>query len=326
MRPLKDWLEGRQIAVYFAAVAAGVVLAFLVTGTEGLLHVLDPALGFMLFVTFLQVPLAQLGQALKRYRFLAALMTANFVAIPCLVGLLLLAVPDDPLVVLGVLLVLLTPCIDYVVTFSRLGGADARLLLAATPALLIAQMALLPLYLGIFLDQEAAALVRPGPFLQAFLYLIVIPLVLAGLVQAWAARSGAGRRVNAALDLLPVPATALVLLMIAAGVVPELGQAWRAALPVVPVYLAFAALAPLLGWAVARAFRLEAPAGRAVAFSAGTRNSLVVLPLALAVPGAIPVLPAVIVTQTMVELLAELAFIRAIPRLGRSRSEGPNGT
>src|SRR5256885_9866152 len=50
---------------------------------------------------------------------------------------------------------------------------------------------------------------------------------------------------------------------------------------------------------VARAFRLPAASGRAVAFSAGTRNSLVVLPLALAVPGAIPVLPAVIVTQTL---------------------------
>ena len=55
----------------------------------------------------------------------------------------------------------------------------------------------------------------------------------------------------------------------------------------------------------------------AVAFSAGTRNSLVVLPLALVVPGAIPLVPAIIVTQTLIELLAELAYIRIIPRLGR---------
>ena len=63
-----------------------------------------------------------------------------------------------------------------------------------------------------------------------------------------------------------------------------------------PVYIAFALAAPLIGWGVSRLFRLDAPAGRAVAFSAGTRNSLVVLPLALVVPGAIPILPAVIVT------------------------------
>lgn len=47
---------------------------------------------------------------------------------------------------------------------------------------------------------------------------------------------------------------------------------------------------------------LDAPAGRAIAFSAATRNSLVVLPLAFAVPGAMPLLPAIVVAQTMVEL------------------------
>jgi ACR3 family arsenite efflux pump ArsB len=53
-----------------------------------------------------------------------------------------------------------------------------------------------------------------------------------------------------------------------------------------------------------------------VAFSGATRNSLVVLPLALAVPGAIPLLPAVIVTQTLVELVASLVYIRVMPCLG----------
>lgn len=85
----------------------------------------------------------------------------------------------------------------------------------------------------------------------------------------------------------------------------------------IPLYLVFAVVAPLIGWTVARLFRLEAPAGRALAFSAATRNSLVVLPLALAVPGAIPLLPAVIVAQTIVELASELMYIRWIPRLGR---------
>jgi ACR3 family arsenite transporter len=56
-----------------------------------------------------------------------------------------------------------------------------------------------------------------------------------------------------------------------------------------------------------------------VAFSAGTRNSLVVLPLALVVPGAIPILPAVIVTQTLVELVAELVYVRWLAQFGKKR-------
>mgnify|MGYP007128966020 FL=1 len=148
------------------------------------------------------------------------------------------------------------------------------------------------------------------------MWLIAIPLVLAALVQLWAARSGAGQRVAAGLGLLPVPATALVLFVVVAAMVPQLGAAIEPALRVIPLYVAFAVVAPLIGWTVARLWRLDAPAGRAVAFSAGTRNSLVVLPLALAVPGAIPVLPAIIVTQTMVELVASVIYMRLIPRLG----------
>jgi len=73
-----------------------------------------------------------------------------------LVALLVQLLPDEPLIRLGVLMVLLTPCIDYVVTFSHLGKADAKLLLASTPALLIVQMLLLPVYLKLLLGDAAA--------------------------------------------------------------------------------------------------------------------------------------------------------------------------
>lgn len=271
----------------------------------------------MLFVTFLQVPLAALGQALRDMRFLGALLIANFVVVPLLVAGLVQFAPAEPLVVLGVLIVLLCPCIDYVVTFSHLGRADARLLLAATPALLIAQMLLLPVYLRIFLGEGADGIVQAGPFLHAFLWLILVPLALAAVCQIWARRQSAGEGVTSALGLFPVPATAFVLLIVTAAVLPQLNAALPAVLRVLPIYVGFAAIAPLAGWFVARGFRLDAEAGRAVAFSAGTRNSLVVLPLAFAVPGAIPIVPAIIVAQTLIELLAQPAFIRGLPRLGR---------
>ena len=316
MSNLTRHLERHQIIIYFGAVVGAAVAAVLVPGTGVLERAINPALALMLFVTFLQVPLADLGRAFTRIRFLAPLLVTNFMVVPLLVAVLIRFAPSEPLVKLGVLLVLLTPCIDYVVTFAHLGRADARLLLASTPALLIVQMVLLPVYLRVFLGDAAADLVQAGPFIHAFFWLITIPLALAALVQSWAARSRAGARVAAGLGLLPVPATALVLFVVVAAVVPQIGVASDAALRVIPIYIAFAVAAPALGWLIARLFRLDAAAGRSVAFSAGTRNSLVVLPLALAVPGAIPVLPAIIVTQTMVELLGELVYMRVMPKLG----------
>ncbi len=316
---LRDRLENHQVFIYFAVVVLAGLCAALLPGTEALEGAINPALALMLFVTFLQVPLAELRHAFTRLRFLGALLSANFVFVPLLVAGLAAFLPHDPMLTLGVLLVLLTPCIDYVVTFSHIGRADARLLLAATPALLIAQLLLLPVYLSLFLGKAAAELVQLGPFLEAFVWLIAAPLALVVLTQRWAARSPVGARLAGRLGLLPVPATALVLFIVVVSVTPQLGAARDAALRAAPLYVAFAVLAPLIGWGVARLARLDAPAGRALAFSSATRNSLVVLPLALAVPGGMPVLPAVIVTQTLVELLSSLVYMRVMPKLGANR-------
>lgn len=323
MSHLRDALEAHQVAIYFGAVIAAAVVGFLVPAATVLEGGINPALAVMLFATFLQVPLADLGRAMARVRFIAVLLVANFIIVPCLVLILMQFLPPDPLIRLGVLLVLLAPCIDYVVTFSHIGRADARLLLAATPMLLLLQMLLLPLYLGLFLGNDAAELVRAGPFLHAFIWLIAVPLTLAAGVQFAAARSASMEKGSAVLGLLPVPATAIVLFVVVAAVMPQLGLALGGAMQVLPIYVAYAVIAPLIGWSVARLARLDAPAGRAVAFSAATRNSLVVLPLGFVVPGAVPLLPAIIVTQTLVELLASLAYMRLIPKLGTTLQQEP---
>lgn len=318
MTTLRDTFEGQQVKIYFAAIGVAVVVALAVPGTTVFEVGINPALAFMLFVTFLQVPLPELGRAFARVRFLAALLVTNFVVVPLLVAGLIQFLPSNPMLRLGVLMVLLTPCIDYVVTFAHLGRADAKVLLASTPALLIAQMALLPVYLTVFLGEDAATFVQIGPFVHAFVWLIAVPLILAAAVQFWSGRSHVGQRATEGLGLMPVPATALVLFVVIVAVLPQLGPAWNDALRVVPVYIAFAVAAPLIGWAVGRLFRLDTPTCRTLAFSAATRNSLVVLPLAFAVPGAVPLLPAVIVTQTLVELVSELIYVRLVPKLGTS--------
>jgi ACR3 family arsenite efflux pump ArsB len=65
-------------------------------------------------------------------------MVGNFVAVPLLVAVLVQFLPAEPLLIIAVLFVVLTPCVDYVVTFSHLGRSDAKSLLAATPLLLLA--------------------------------------------------------------------------------------------------------------------------------------------------------------------------------------------
>src|SRR5690606_9910525 len=127
--PMRHYFERFQILIYFATICVAGVFSVWVPSAVRLASAISPALAVMLFVTFLQVPITRIRRALPDRRFLGALLIANFVAIPLLVSVLIPLVGENTLLRLGVLMVLLTPCIDYGGTFSHIGRADARLLL-----------------------------------------------------------------------------------------------------------------------------------------------------------------------------------------------------
>ncbi|MFG2683083.1 arsenic resistance protein [Streptomyces sp. NPDC048392] len=309
-------MEHHQVANYLGAMAAGGLLGWMAPGLgPGLEHAINPVLGALLFVTFLQVPAAELRRSMRDGRFLSAAVVVNFVVVPLVVAAMFVFLPADQAVRLGVLLVLLCPCVDYVIVFSGLAGGSSRRLLAATPVLLVAQMLLLPGFLYLFMGSELADIVEIGPFVEAFIVLIVIPLALAWGLQAWAARRPAGQKVSDAATTTMVPLMAATLLVVVASQVPKLGDRLADVAVVVPFYAAFLVVMAFAGKTVARLFRLDPPASRAIVFTGSTRNSLVVLPLALALPGDLAVAAVVVVTQTLVEVLGMVAYVRIVPRL-----------
>ncbi len=193
MRRLVTWWDRHQVALYLAAILLGVVIGVFVPGAAATFAVAtNPVLGLLLFATFLGVPLIEVGRSFRDLRFLGTVLVVNFVVVPIVAFGLSRFVADDRGLLIGVLLVLLTPCVDYVIVFTGLaGGARARLL-AATPLLMLLQIVLLPVYLLLFAGSEAVEYVQLGPFLEAFVLLIVLPLAAASLVQVFARRHRAG--------------------------------------------------------------------------------------------------------------------------------------
>ena len=321
-RHIVDAMDRHQVPIYIAAIAAGAAAGASAPGTtESFSVAMNPALAALLYVTFLQVPIASLAEAARDTRFISALLIANFVVVPLLVAGLLPLLPDDDAVKIGVLLVLLCPCVDYVVVFTGLAGGDAARLVAATPLLLLAQMALLPLYLRIFLGDDITDVLDVRPFVEAFVIIIVVPLLLAWLTQ-WAVSTDEHRAVARGWDRWPqaaaatmVPLMVLVLLVVTASQVPHIDGRVGDVARVVPVYAVFLAAMIFLGAALARLWRLPASRARAVAFSGATRNSLVVMPLAIALPAGMEITAAVIVAQTLVEVVGMAICVRAVPAL-----------
>ncbi|WP_449043998.1 arsenic resistance protein [Paracoccus versutus] len=313
--PSKDTLERNQVWVYLAAIIIGLVFG---GGVPALAQTLEallwPALAVLLYTTFTQVRLGQLPAAFRDVRFVSAALIGNFAVLPLLICGVLLLVPDDPAIRLGLLLVLLVPCTDWFITFAHQAGGDLRRAIAITPALLVAQMILLPLYLWLFMGADFMVIVSAGRMVTVFGIVIVLPLVAAFATERWAGEAPARIATIERLGWFPVPLLAFVLFLIAAsqveavmGSIPLLGDIFVAC-------IVFLIGGTMIGLAIGKAFGLPVGQARTLVFTLTTRNSFVVLPFALALPAAWEMAAIAIVFQSLIELFGMLALLWLVPR------------
>lgn len=308
-------MERHQSWIYLCAILAGLGSGSVFPASAAHLEVLLwPTLGCLLYATFTQVPLTRLPGAFSDWRFMGALLTGNFLLIPALVWLLLVPFSLEAPVRLGVLLVLLVPCTDWFISFVYLGKGDSARAIAATPIMLLLQLIALPAYLWLFMGDVLLDINVGNHLLTAFAGLILLPLILAWVTEGVAYRSRAGGTFVQWLGWLPVPLLAVVVFIIAASQVTTVGALLGVLWQVVLVYLLYLVMTLFLGKWLGRLFRLSPPAARTLTFSLGTRNSFVVLPLALALPAAWEATVVVIVVQSLVELFGMTAWVTLVPR------------
>ena len=319
--PLVGWLERHQIPLYLAALVVGGLLGTAVpAAADPMERAINPALALLLYATFLAVPLTAIARSWRDVRFVTAAVVLNFAVVPAVVFALTRFVASDTAVLVGTLLVLLAPCIDYVIVFTRIAGGAHERLLAVAPLLMILQMVLLPVYLLVFVGSDLADIIEAGPFIEALVVLIVIPLAAAAFTQALARRNTVGERIMDLAEAAMVPLMMLVLGLVVGSQIGEVRAEASSLIGVAAIYAAFLVVMAVLGPGLARLFRLDVASSRALTFTGATRNSLVVLPLALALPDRYELAAAVVVTQTLVELIGMVTYVRVVPRLIPSRT------
>lgn len=312
-------LERRQVWIYLAAIAAGLLLGYVQPAVgpsfEALLW---PALALLLYASFVQVPLLHLREAFLDHRFAGLAMIGNFILVPLLVWGLVQWLPPDPVLQLGVLLVLLAPCTDWFITFSQLGGGDVPRAIALSPLNLLLQLLLLPVYLGLMLGTELTAALSPADVWPALL-VVLVPLILAGVSERWIEARPERAALRERLAWWPVPLLALVVFLIAGAQIGAVAHALDSLITVLPLFVVYLLAAALLAKALAWAGNLPVAQGRTLAFGFGTRNSFVVLPFALTLPAGWEATAVVIVAQSLVELFGMVFYLGWLPRLFRSR-------
>lgn len=313
---MRDKIEHNQVNIYAVTIIIAVAIGLIFPDVHILNNALPLALGILMYSMFLQIPFADLKASFSNRKFMAALLISNYIVVPLLVFLLIQFLPNQPAIIFAVLLVLLTPCIDYVIVFTQIGKGDAKLMLASTPLLFITQIQLLPVYIWLMIGKGFLASLSILPFVESFLFLIVIPFIAAILVQTFSAKNTMLNLTHQISNWLPVPFMAIVLFIIIASQITPIALHYEQIIQVVPIYIAFMVLMFPLNFLVGKLFKLKSESKRTLIFSAGTRNSLAVLPFALALPeDMILITTSIIVTQTIVELIGELVYVKLTPKI-----------
>ena len=309
-------LEQHQVWIYLVAILAGLLVGMAAPYVAPTFDtLLWPILAALLYTTFVQIPLLHARRAMRDIRFVFAIFLGNFVLIPILVWLSLNLLPDDPALQLGVLLVLLVPCTDWFIAFSQLGHGSTARAIAITPFNLFLQLLLLPGYLWLMLPAaEFSTPINTIETLPAAVALIGVPLVAALITQRWVDAQQKRQALMERLGWWPVPLLSLVVFLIAGAQADTVLDAGPLMLTVLPLFVGFLLAAALVARGLAVWLKLPTDAGRTLAFSLGTRNSFVVLPLAVALPAGWETTVVVIVFQSLVELFGMAFYLWWLPR------------
>ena len=311
-------LEKYQVVIYVAAIISGLFWGKNFPGFNLIFEaLLWPVLGLLLYTTFTQISLSKIKHAFFHdRRFIYTALAGNFVLIPLIVLSFITFLPDHPPIQLGVALVLLVPCTDWFITFTQLGRGDTERAIAFSPLSLLFQIMLLPAYLFLFFGHELTLFLATNKMITAFAGIIILPLIIARLTEKWADNKPDSRKkVISRLGWLPVPLLAAVIFMIAASQSHVLaGAGFLLAYPAI-CFLIFLPAAAILASALARVVSLPVRQGRTLAFSLGSRNSFVVLPLALALPESFEITVIVVVLQSLIELFGMALYVWLVPGL-----------
>ncbi|MCU5718739.1 arsenic resistance protein, partial [Bacillus cereus] len=108
----REKLEENQVSLYFIVLVAATLFGFMWPSYgERLEVIISLIIALLMYSMFSQIPFMSLKDSFGNSRFIGALLTTNFIAVPIVVWILSRFLPDNPPLLIGVYLVLLTPCI-----------------------------------------------------------------------------------------------------------------------------------------------------------------------------------------------------------------------
>ena len=177
-----DLIEKLEPIILIAAIIIGLIFTNIEILSENTGNLINIFLCLMLYGLFLEVPLKELKKSFKNIKFTFTSMIINFIWTPLFgyfLGNLFLNGNID--IFIGFFMLILTPCTDWYLVFTKMAKGNLNLSLSILPINLILQIVLLPVYLIIFFSSNNT--MNYADLGYSLLIVIVIPFVLAQITK-----------------------------------------------------------------------------------------------------------------------------------------------
>ncbi|MBE6505513.1 MAG: arsenic resistance protein [Methanobrevibacter millerae] len=177
-----DLIEKLEPVILIAAILIGLILTNIEILSKNTGNLINIFLCLMLYGLFLEVPLYELKKSFKNIKFTSTSMIINFIWTPLFgyfLGNLFLNGNID--IFIGFFMLILTPCTDWYLVFTKMAKGNVNLSLSILPINLILQIVLLPVYLILFFSKNNT--INYGDLGYSLLIVIVIPFVMAQITK-----------------------------------------------------------------------------------------------------------------------------------------------
>ncbi|MBR0370072.1 MAG: arsenic resistance protein [Methanobrevibacter sp.] len=177
-----DLIEKLEPVILIVAILIGLILTNIEILSKNTGNLINIFLCLMLYGLFLEVPLYELKKSFKNIKFTSTSMIINFIWTPLFgyfLGNLFLNGNID--IFIGFFMLILTPCTDWYLVFTKMAKGNVNLSLSILPINLILQIVLLPVYLILFFSKSNT--MNYGDLGYSLLIVIVIPFVMAQITK-----------------------------------------------------------------------------------------------------------------------------------------------
>lgn len=254
-----------------------------------------PLLMLLLFLIFLDVPFREISSSVKNYKFNFLSLAVNFIWTPVLAYILgYMFLSDQPVLWLGLVMLLVTPCTDWFIIFTNIAGGNTVLSTTILPVNFILQIILLPVYIYVFFG--VFEWVSPGIIFSMILTLL-IPLILAMVMKmifpAWhLSRLSSWNPVILGLAVLSIFASEREVLF---------GNLNLLQMILIPIMLFFV-INFFLGNFAARMFKFDYPDTVSLVMTTMARNSPLALAIAVVVFDEMPIITLALIIGPLIEI------------------------